>query len=399
MSIAQIFDQTTPFVSGYSMRSRYITDSLTRLGVKVRAFSSPIFSYKAKQETIGNVPYVRSEVPLWNIVRRVPVFKEYCIIEAIKNTLESSWNDDIQLLDAHSSLLNGLAAVEVAKKHKIPFMYEIRALWEDAAVDQGKTREGSLRYNLTRKIETDVAHKADRVTVICEGLRRDIIGRGFSEDKITIIPNGVDTDIFKPQPMDKNLKKQHGFNDCLVIGFIGTFFHFEGLELLVRAARQILAERKDVKFFLVGGGEREAELKKLANELGLTQHIVFSGRVKHDDIQKYYSIMDVLVYPRISKRITELVTPLKPLEAMAMEKFVLASDVGGLRELVTSGVTGMLFKAGDIDDLADKCLWAINNIGETQGMSRAARAYVVRERNWLKICERYLTIFRELGVH
>lgn len=399
MSILQIFDQTAPLISGYSMRSKYITDSLKRLDVDVKVISSPIFLYKEQNELINNVSYQRCTIDHWHVIQKIPLLKEYSIIQALKKGIRHQWDQNIKLIDAHSSVLNGIAASKFAKKYQVPFLYEIRALWEDAAVDQGKTSEGSLRYKLTRDLETHLIDKADKITTICDGLKKDIIQRGVREDKIEVIPNGVDTDIFQPRDPDATLIQKLNLDHCIVFGFIGTFFLFEGLELLIKAAKQILIKRKDVKFLLVGAGREEASLKKMVTEMGSAKHFIFTGRVNHDDIQKYYSVVDVLVYPRVSKRITELVTALKPLEAMALKKIIIASNVGGMKELIHDGKTGLLFKAGDVNELARKCLYVLDNLSEVKKMGEEARQYVLKERNWMNISKRYLKIFSELGVH
>lgn len=398
MSIAQIFDQTSPLVSGYSMRSKYLTDSLHQLGVPLRVFSSPIFNYKNGNEVIGGVPYTRSVMADWDFVKKFPVYRERRIIHALKKTIREHWNSDIQLIDAHSSLLNGIVGVKVSREKKIPFLYEIRALWEDAAVDQGKTRQGSWRYNFTRYLETKIIHQADHVTVICEGLKQDLLGRGIPDEKITVIPNGVDTDIFQPLTPDLELRNKYNLQDKIVFGFIGTFFYFEGLELLLQAAKLLLKERQDVRFLLVGSGHEEENLKRLAAELGLEDQVIFTGRVAHDQIKKYYSVIDVFVYPRISKRITELVTPLKPLEAMAMEKIVIGSDVGGIKELVTEGKNGVLFKAGDSQALGEKFRYVLGHFEEMRKIALHSRVSVIKERNWKTICEKYFGIYRKLGL-
>lgn len=398
MSIIQIFDQTSPFVSGYSMRSRYITDALFQLGVPLRVVSSPIFPYPTQEELIENVNYFRTKVAGWEFISKFPLFREVTIINNLKERIASILDDKVKLIDAHSSVLNGLAGLQVAQKYKVPFMYEVRALWEDAAVDQGKTKERSLRYNLTRKIETDVLQKADKVTVICEGLKKDILTRGINEDKIVVIPNGVDTANFKPMPKSEELMDKYGLKNCVVFGFIGTFFEFEGLPLLLKAAKKIIAKNKEARFLLVGGGREEESLKRLAQELDIESHVIFPGRIRHEEIQKYYSVIDILVYPRVSKRITELVTPLKPLESMALAKVVIGSDVGGIKELIQEGYNGFLFKAGDVDDLVDKCLYIMHNRSLAEKIGQQAREYVVRERNWLNICRRYLDVFKKMGV-
>lgn len=398
MSIIQIFDTTSPQVSGYSMRSRYITDALTSLGVKLSVYSSPTYQFERQEDEFNGVRYFHIRSPYWNLIRYLPVVRERHAISTIVKEIDRQWNSSTGLIDAHSSILNGIAASKLAAKRGVPFMYEIRAFWEDAAVDQGKTTEGSLRYNLTRKLETDVIRKANHVTVICEGLRKDLIERGIPASKITIIPNGVDSTKFKPMGKDQQLIKQYALDGCKVFGFIGTFFRFEGLEILIKAIKRILIKRKDIKVFLIGGGQEEENIKRLVNELGMSKHVILPGRVKHEDVNRYYSIMDAMVYPRLSRRITELVTPLKPLEAMALEKVVIGSDVGGLKELIRDRDNGLLFKAEDINDLADKCLYVLDHESQNQVIAKKAREYVVRERDWLQICRRYLKIFEEMGM-
>lgn len=399
MSVAQLFDQTAPLVSGYSMRSKYITDSLHALGVPLRVYSSPIFTYKGGDEEQNGVPYKRCVMKDWEAVRKFPVYREYRITRDFRRSILENWNDDIRLVDAHSSLLNGMVGADVARAKKLPFLYEIRALWEDAAVDQGKTREGSLRYNLTRQMETRIINRADHVTVICEGLKKDLLGRGVPGEKVTVIPNGVEADVFQPLAPDEGIRQKYGLQGKVVFGFIGTFFYFEGLEYLIKAAKEMLAANKDIRFFLVGSGHEEEKLKALVNETGLEGKVIFTGRVKHDDIGKYYSVVDAFVYPRISKRITELVTPLKPLEAMAMEKIVIGSDVGGIKELVKEGENGLLFKAEDHRALAAKCLEVLRNLPQMQAMAKNARRFVIEKRNWKTICQEYFAIYRKLGVN
>jgi glycosyltransferase involved in cell wall biosynthesis len=236
------------------------------------------------------------------------------------------------------------------------------------------------------------------VTVICQGLKNAFVDRGVPPAKIEVIANGVDSEVFRPGERDHDLARQLHLDGCVVFGYIGTFFVFEGLELLIRAAQHACRLNKDVRFLIVGGGRQEADLKRMVNALGLTEQVIFVGRVKHDDIKRYYSVVDAFVYPRISLRITELVTPLKPLESMAMEKVVIGSDVGGIKELVTDGQTGVLFKKDNVDDLVDKLLYVAKNLSSLEPMRKNARKYVVEQRNWLTLCRRYLEIYRELGI-
>ena len=181
---------------------------------------------------------------------------------------------------------------------------------------------------------------------ICEGLRRDIVARGIPADKVTVIPNAVDIGNFQPvEAIDEGLCNRLGPQGRQTIGFIGSFYYYEGLELLLEAARIMRPHHPDLHVLMVGGGPAEASLKQKADELGIADITTFAGRVPQREVGSYYSLIDVLAYPRQMMRITDLVTPLKPLEAMAQKRLFVASDVGGHKELVVDGVTGVLHRA------------------------------------------------------
>jgi PEP-CTERM/exosortase A-associated glycosyltransferase len=293
--------------------------------------------------------------------------------------------------------LNALPAIRVGRKLGIPVVYEIRAFWEDAAVDHGSTSEDSLRYKLTRTLETWAVKKADAVTVICEGLRHDLVARGIPPNKISVIPNAVDIDKFAVGgKADPELKLRLGLGNSRVLGFIGSFYAYEGLDLLLRALPAILGQIPDVKVLLVGGGPQDKSLRRLVCELGLKDRVVFTGRVPHAEVNKYYDLVDVLVYARHSMRLTELVTPLKPLEAMAQGRLMVASDVGGHKELIRDGQTGVLFHAGDTGDLASKVVALLKHEQGWAAMRRNARQFVETERNWAASVARYRQVYGPL---
>ncbi len=222
------------------------------------------------------------------------------------------------IIHAHSPVLNALPALQVGRTLGIPVVYEIRAFWEDAAVNHGTTQQGSLRYRATRSLETRAILRADHVFTICEGLRADIVARGIRADKVTVIPNAVDVASFAlAGAPDAGLLAQLGLSGSTVIGFVGSFYAYEGLDLLLSALPQLLAARPDIKLLLVGGGPQEPPLRQQAQQLGVADKVVFAGRVPHQEVHRYYDLIQVLAYPRHPMRLTELVTPLKPLEAMA----------------------------------------------------------------------------------
>ena len=397
MKILQLFDATYPQISGYSMRSKYITDELKGMGYELLVYSSPTYPYTNRTEYHNGVKYRHIKSKLYSVVKGIPVIRELVVVCINVFVLLNEWDESVKLIDAHSSVLNGVSAGIIKSIKRIPFVYEIRAFWEDAAVDLGKTNESSYRYKITRGIETFVAKNADCVTVICNGLKNDLVERGISSDKIHIIKNGVDMDKFQPLEKDFTLLNDIGLSkgDC-VIGFIGTFFEFEGLRLLIESLPILLNSISNIKVVLVGGGRTEEILKEMVDRNNLNNSVRFAGRVPHEEINRYYSVLDVVVYPRISKRITELVTPLKPLEAMALKKCVLASDVGGLKELIIDGKTGVLFKAGDKEDLAKKCIQLLQDAEKRKEIQNNALRYVKEERQWKSICDEYRLIFTAL---
>jgi PEP-CTERM/exosortase A-associated glycosyltransferase len=235
------------------------------------------------------------------------------------------------------------------------------------------------------------------VAVICEGLRRDLIGRGIKPEKIIVSPNGVDMSLFgNPVPADLNLARRLGLKGADVVGFIGSFYDYEGLDDLIAAMPLLLAKRPKAHLLLVGGGPMEEALQAQAQASPAKDRIHFIGRVPHHEVERYYGLIDVLAYPRKAMRLTELVTPLKPLEAMAQRKLVAASNVGGHRELIEDGVTGTLFPAGDPQALADALDTMFGNRGQWETTRDTARAFVERDRNWSLNISRYMPAYQKL---
>jgi PEP-CTERM/exosortase A-associated glycosyltransferase len=205
-----------------------------------------------------------------------------------------------------------------------------------------------------------------------------------------VIPNAVDIESFEPGgDPDPLLRKRLGLDGAAVVGFIGSFYAYEGLDLLLDALPRLLARRPETRLLLVGGGTQEAALKAQADRLGLAQRVIFTGRVPHAEVQSYYDLIDVLAYPRHSMRLTELVTPLKPLEAMAQGRLLVASDVGGHRELIEHGVTGSLFPAGDAGALADALEALLADRTSWDQRRAAGRRFVEQQRNWAASVARY----------
>ncbi|WP_090320009.1 TIGR04063 family PEP-CTERM/XrtA system glycosyltransferase [Duganella sp. CF517] len=406
MRILHILDHSAPLHSGYTFRTLAILNQQRELGWQTIHLTSA--KQSAYSAGAGNDPAPEQEIDGWHFFRtaplrqwwaRLPLLRQVGVIAGLYHRLlQVARNARPHILHAHSPALNAVAALRVGRALGIPVVYEIRAFWEDAAADHGTSKAGGLRYRLTRALENHVLQRADAVTTICEGLRADIVARGIPAAKVTVIPNAVDSGRFRGSaPPDALLAHSLGLTGHLVLGFIGSFYPYEGLALLIRALPRMLAAVPSLQLLLVGGGPQEDELKALAVALRLERRVTFAGRVPHDRVDDYYRLVDILVYPRLPMRLTELVTPLKPLEAMAQGRLIVASDVGGHREMIEHGKTGVLFQAGDANALADGVIGLVRQVHAWPALRARARAYVENERSWRGSVARYRDIYQRLA--
>jgi PEP-CTERM/exosortase A-associated glycosyltransferase len=389
--ILHILDHSLPLHSGYTFRTLSILQEQKRIGWETFHLTGPRQnSAERLEETVEGWHFFRTPFDRKRLAR-LPAIAELVKMSVLTRRLEAVARQvRPQLLHVHSPVLNAIPALRVGRRLGIPVLYEVRAFWEDAAVDHGRTREGALRYRLTRALETYALKRADAVTTICEGLRSDIVARGIDPRKVTVVPNAVDVEKFMlGREPDVALRRQLGLDGAIVLGFIGSFYAYEGLALLLEALPKIIAVDPRVRMLFVGGGPQEANLKQIATRLSLEDKVRFAGRVPHDEVNRYYELIDVLVYPRLSMRLTELVTPLKPLEAIAQGRLLAASDVGGHRELIRDQETGVLFRAGDVDALAAKVLELLGDKLRWGELRAGARRFVETERNWTSSVGRY----------
>lgn len=395
MRILHILDHSIPLHSGYTFRTAAILREQRALGWETFHLTSPKHGATAAAlETVDGLDFHRTPVPAAGPAV-VNEFRQVRATEARLEALARELRPDI--LHAHSPVLNAIPAIRVGRRLGIPVAYEIRAFWEDAAVDHGTTTEGSLRYRATRALETWALKRVDHAFTICEGLRADIVARGIPATKVTVIPNAVDVESFQlsGEP-DAELKRSLGLEGCTVLGFVGSFYAYEGLDLLLDAFPALAAARPDLRILLVGGGPQDANLKAQAQRLGIADKVIFTGRVPHAEVSRYYDQIDLLVYPRHSMRLTELVTPLKPLEAMAQGRIFIASDVGGHKELIRDGETGRLFKAGSVDALGATVEELLARRERWPAMRAAGRQFVDSVRNWRNSVANYPPVYRAL---
>ena len=398
MRILHILDHSLPLHSGYSFRTMAILREQRRLGWETMQLTTPRHG-RSTQDVIEEDGWLFHRTPFEpNLSSGLP---GVVYLQEMKATarrimeLVEEFRPDA--LHAHSPVLNVLPALLARRKCGVRVVYEVRALWEDAAVDHGTTSVGSLRYQSSRALETFALRRSDHVTTICEGLRAEIAARGVPPERITVIPNAVDAGEFKfSAAPDVELRAALGLDGRTVVGFAGSFYAYEGLDLLIEAMAMLAPRFPKMCALLVGGGPQEANLRAMVAERGLGDRFVFTGRVPHAEVQRYYSLIDVLAYPRHRMRLTDTVTPLKPLEAMAQGRMFVASDVGGHRELIRDGETGFLFPAGDARALAQTIESVLARTAEWPRMRENARRFVETERTWARSVARYVEAYEPL---
>ena len=261
MRVLHVLDHSIPLHSGYTFRTLALLREQRRLGWETVQVTSPKHTSPSGPE---------EEVDGWHFYRTpavdassVPGWSEWQLMQGLEQRLlEVARRVRPDVIHAHSPVLNAIPALRVARRLGLPVVYEIRAFWEDAAVDHGTTHEGSLRYRATRAMETWALRRVDHAFTICEGLRADIVGRGIVADRVTVIPNAVDVaDFDMGGEPDEALVQSLGLEGCTVVGFIGSFYAYEGLDLLLDAVPALLSHRPNLRVLLVGGGSQESALK------------------------------------------------------------------------------------------------------------------------------------------
>ncbi|APG62146.1 glycosyltransferase, exosortase A system-associated [Sphingorhabdus lutea] len=397
--ILHILDHSLPLHSGYTFRTRAILKSQIAHGWQVQAITG-LRQYQHGQVAGANFQQVDDIIfhrTLGKTLSKSPM-KEWQEVQLLtQHIVKLHKQYPFHIMHAHSPALNGLAAARASDILGIPFIYEIRAFWEDAAVGNGTGSEGSAKYRLTRALENHVMKRADHITVICQASKDDLIARGISGDKILVSPNGVDFKLFSNTPKyDEKLADEMGLKGKKIFGFIGSFYDYEGIDDLISALAILIKENEDARLLLVGGGPMEDALKAQVRALNLDQYVIFTGRVPHEQVERYYGLMDMMVYPRKMMRLTDLVTPLKPLEAMAQDRLVVASDVGGHRELIRDKETGFLFKADDPANMAACLTHVLTNKENWPKIRETAKNYVLTERDWAQNIKCYDPVYHFL---
>lgn len=301
------------------------------------------------------------------------------------------------IIHGASNHWNGLAAVKAARILGITSVYEVRGLWEVTRASRDPEWGRSDQYRYLARMEADAARGADRVIAITGALRDELVSRGVAPEKITLIPNGVDTERFRPIPRDEEFAASLGLRGKTVIGYVGTVVDYEGLGLLLTAARELKRTRDDFHVLIVGDGAAMTALQEQVAADGTADVVTFVGRVPHDEVERYYSLISITPFPRLPLPVCEMVSPLKPFEAMAMGKAVIASDVAALAEIVRPGETGLLHEKGSAESLFEQLRTLLENPELRSRLGASAREWVVAERDWRSLARGVAAVYAELS--
>jgi len=395
-----------PLPGGSCIRSKYIVDFQKKYFDPI-VVTSP-FSYDIEQLRLGvrritnGVPYFHSishTYLLPSSIRTCPgigaLIRKWHMKKFqrfIFNTIEETCPD---IIHAISPFKVGLPAFISARKYNLPFVYEVRAFEEDGRADLGEIKQNGLRHKWTRYAETKLMKRADSVITVSEAMKNHIVSRGVSKKKVFLVPNGVDTRRFAVRPKDKKLLKKFNLEGYVILGMT-SIKPLERADLSIRALPNILSKYNKVRLILMCDWPPiKAELISLCNQYGVNDYVTFLDRVDHSEISMYLSIMDVLLIPRERTRYNTA-TPLKPLEAMSMGKVVLGSDVDGLTEVIRHCFNGFLFKAGNINDLVEKCIIICKDEKLRHRVGCDAKNWVSSERSWTKVVNIYKDIYKQV---
>lgn len=295
---------------------------------------------------------------------------------------------------AASNHLTAFPALLAARQLGLPFIYEVRGFWEVTRASREPEFAQTQAYADLAALEALAANMADHVFTLTTPMKEELVARGVPAEKITLAPNSVDPGQFEPRPRDQALAAQLGIPDQTpVIGYIGSFVQYEGLEHLAQACARLAQRGLDFRLLLVGnenvsGSDRgpiTAEIERVAREEGLADRLIMPGRIPHEQVAAHYSLIDIAPFPRKPQPVTEMVSPMKPLEAFAMEKAVVVSSVRALGEMVRDGETGLVFAKGDVAALAEVLEKLLTQDGLRQDLSRAGRAWVESHRTWRRL--------------
>lgn len=395
MKVLHILYQSLPQISGSSIRSRDILMSQKEIGLDPIAVTSPFQSSKEIEETINGIRYIRTAIRSSDSIsdQQKPflkrVTKVFSVIPFYFKLSKIIKKEKPQILHAHAMFFCGLPAIYLGRKYKLPVVYEVRSLWMLKKTKKRKKLLDPYVEKLLFQLELYVMKKADAVVAINNNLKAELLSKGISHEKVIVINNAVNTTLIEQlrnKYIEDNIERP-----ITTFGYIGTLTPHEGVDFLIEVFKEFVLNHKNAKLKIYGNGIEAARIVELSKE---GNNIQFYGAIEPDEIPRAFNSIDVIVNPRYRNKLTDSVTPLKPLEAMAYNKLFIGSDVGGIKELVKNQENGFLFKAGDREDLF-KLMEMVFFIDKEEGerMKKRAVKFVKEKKSWLTNAKSYLELY------
>jgi glycosyltransferase involved in cell wall biosynthesis len=345
--------------------------------------------------TLDGIPYHRL-LP-W----RIPTRADRAAATGLKLAAQLTEQVKPSVLHAASNYVNATVALAIGKTNGLPVVYEVRGFWEDTWLSRHPDSEKLARselYRLNRDLETRCMLAADLVVTLGETMREEIVARGVPADKILIVPNAVSEDFLQPLPDARKLREELGIKPGEhVIGEVTSLVPHEGIGTLLEATRILEDRGLTVRALVVGDGPERPALQRQAADLGLSEVAIFTGRVPATKVREFHALLDIFVVPRTPDRVCQLVTPLKPVEAMASGLCVVTSDVQALAEIIKPDVTGMLTIPQDPVALADSLELLVCSPDVRRKLGDNAREWVARDLTWAHNAVRYRDAYARLG--
>jgi glycosyltransferase involved in cell wall biosynthesis len=311
-----------------------------------------------------------------------------------RRIIEVALQEKPQVIHAHTPYRVGLPAMRAARKLGIPFVYEMRGMWEETAVASGRWKSWGPAYWRYRHLETKVLRKADAVICISETLRNEAISRGVDPKRISLVPNAVSLSESEGEDSELLSQAHSELGESTVVGYIGSLREIEGVDATAEAVALLASKGVEVKLFVLSSPAGQEELRAHCKALGIEDRSVVMGPVPHEQVAPFYDLIDVFVVSRPDSRVTRLVTPLKPFEAMQRGRALVMSDLPALAEIVEHGVTGMLCPAGDVESLADTIQSLIDDEPRRSELGSNAKAWVEANRTWGSVIQGSLAAYQ-----
>jgi len=382
--------------AGYAIRTEHLVNTLKKQGLTFKVVTRPGYPWDLKKhrenlhkgvyDEFNDIDYIRLEDSEKKFKRGVDT--DYINMYAYELERVAIQND-ISVIHAHSNYFNALSAIEAANRLKIPSIYEVRGLWHMTRLTLDANYRHAGMFTYEEAMEIGAMHASDVVVTISQALKSLIVAWGINASKIHIIPNAVDITYFSPMKRSERLVEKYKLEGKTVIGFIGTLSNYEGLKELIWVVNGLIEEGLNIVLMIVGDGREKENLENLVK----SKHIIFTGRVAFEEVKEYYSLFDICPFPRNNIEICRYVPPLKILEAMAMKKAVIVSNLSPLLEIIEEDTNGLVCKSDSVESLKEKILQLYYDDSLRDRLGKNSREWVGENRSLEDMGLRYMRLY------